>query len=225
MSKASPVHALLQLVEQIRELGKEIYEWKSRPTLKEVREFSQRKGELLKVLDDRATAVLQAGHKAGIKYDAVEGRVRNAAAYCREWLGWAWRYRGKAPQMPTEEQLEDDDALEAWTAAKESEAEQEREELERELGQAKSQLLRMGTVMAMSGPITADKPDKKTDKKQKNLYSISKNLDVHELAKRIRQPKNAGRKKIEIAREITEGNEKKAQTLVRELRRFPHLLR
>jgi len=72
--------------------------------------------------------------------------------------------------------------------------------------------------------IRAFRADNKADKKQKKWASIPKQTDVLKLAKKIRQERNSGRTKTDIAREITEGNERKAQTLLRELRRYPHLL-
>ncbi len=59
--------------------------------------------------------------------------------------------------------------------------------------------------------------DSKTD-------NLPENRDVIRLAKEINRNRESGRTNIDIARQFTESNERKAKSLLRELRRFPHLL-
>jgi hypothetical protein len=66
--------------------------------------------------------------------------------------------------------------------------------------------------------------DGKADDLKKNMPRIPRNHDVVKLAKAIKNPKNAGRPIIDIAREIAKGDETKAQSLARKLRDYPHLL-
>ena len=71
---------------------------------------------------------------------------------------------------------------------------------------------------------TALVTDKKADKKRRKA-AVPENPDVMRLATLIRNNlKNPGETKIGIARGFTSGDEEKAQTLLRELRRFPNLL-
>jgi hypothetical protein len=70
----------------------------------------------------------------------------------------------------------------------------------------------------------ADSADNKTDKSKKKRNTIPTNLDVAKLAKRVKKGMAEGRTKIDIAREFTESDEKKAMSLLRELRRYPRLL-
>jgi hypothetical protein len=65
--------------------------------------------------------------------------------------------------------------------------------------------------------------DGKADDLQKKLPRIPRNHDVVKLAKAIKNPKNAGRPIIDIARGIA-GDETKARSLARKLRDYPHLL-
>jgi hypothetical protein len=65
--------------------------------------------------------------------------------------------------------------------------------------------------------------DRKTDKRKTRAF-VPKNTKVLDLARRINAESPTGRSKIEIARELSDGNERDAQTLLRELRRFPNLL-
>jgi hypothetical protein len=66
--------------------------------------------------------------------------------------------------------------------------------------------------------------DKKADRLKKKLNTIPNNLDVLELARRIRKGRKQGQSNISVAREFAEGNEPKAQSLLRQLRRYPRLL-
>jgi hypothetical protein len=67
--------------------------------------------------------------------------------------------------------------------------------------------------------------DSKTDNQPKKSMPVPGNPDVAKLATRInRDRQKTGMSKTDIARDFCENNERKAQTLLRELRRFPHLL-
>jgi hypothetical protein len=66
--------------------------------------------------------------------------------------------------------------------------------------------------------------DNKPDKPKEKLFAIPENHEVIELAKRIKKGQAQGRSKIDIARGFTENDEKKAQSLLRQLRRHRWLL-
>ena len=63
--------------------------------------------------------------------------------------------------------------------------------------------------------------DSKADKSEKKL---PQNTDVLRLLKVLRKRGGNGVANIEIAREITEGNDRKAKSLLRQVRRYAHLL-
>jgi hypothetical protein len=69
----------------------------------------------------------------------------------------------------------------------------------------------------------ADKTDRRTDKPDSDRPLSPQNGDVTELARRIRKA-GRGETKKAVALDFTEGNEKYAQSLLRELRRYPNLL-
>lgn len=82
-------------------------------------------------------------------------------------------------------------------------------------------------VMSVMTPLTADTvlptkrtADTKTDK-QKQIQPDS--ADVRDLCHLLERELPAGRAQIDIAREFTNKNEKKAQSLLRQARRFRHL--
>ena len=56
-------------------------------------------------------------------------------------------------------------------------------------------------------------------------HSSSENADVVRLAKEINNRRDAEVSQNDIALQFTEGDEKKAQNLLRQLRRYPHLIR
>ncbi len=66
--------------------------------------------------------------------------------------------------------------------------------------------------------------DNKADNTRKKLREIPENPEVIRLAKEIKKKRNARRSKVDVARGFTEGNEKEAKNLLRQLRRFPSLL-
>jgi len=66
--------------------------------------------------------------------------------------------------------------------------------------------------------------DKEADKPKKKLRTIPENSEVLKLAKRIKKGRKEGRPQVDVAREFTEANEVKAQSLLRQLRRYPDLL-
>jgi hypothetical protein len=70
----------------------------------------------------------------------------------------------------------------------------------------------------------AGRPDEKADDSRKNVAKIPRNPHVCKLARAIRNPRNKKRSKIDLAREIMENDETKAQSIVRKLRDYRHLL-
>jgi hypothetical protein len=66
--------------------------------------------------------------------------------------------------------------------------------------------------------------DNKADNCKKKRFTVPENREVVELAKRIKKGLTQGRSKIDICREFTEHDEKKAQSLLRQLRRHRWLL-
>lgn len=68
-----------------------------------------------------------------------------------------------------------------------------------------------------------DRTTKRTGRKK----PTPENLDVAKLAKKIKRDSKSGEHttQIAVAREFTKGDEKRAQSLLRQLRRFPHLPR
>ena len=66
--------------------------------------------------------------------------------------------------------------------------------------------------------------DGKADEKSKKFVRAPRNPDVIQLAVKINKAEGSGRKKTDIAREFTDWNEKKTQSLLRRLRAYPHLL-
>ncbi|RIK74925.1 MAG: hypothetical protein DCC68_22145 [Planctomycetota bacterium] len=71
---------------------------------------------------------------------------------------------------------------------------------------------------------TEDGADSKTDNRKKIRQFVPENSDVLKLAKRIKRELPKGGTRNDIARDFTDGDEKKAQSLLRQIRRFPHLL-
>jgi hypothetical protein len=79
-----------------------------------------------------------------------------------------------------------------------------------------------------AGPATDPKADRradsKTDARKESGPTTPANPDVAKLAKRIRDNPDSQRTKIDIAREFTNNDETKANSLLRRLRSHPHLL-
>lgn len=71
-----------------------------------------------------------------------------------------------------------------------------------------------------------EQADKKTDSSKKIRSLLPANPDVVELARRIKKNKQSGHSKRSIANDFTDGDEAKAQSLLRQLRsdRYGHLL-
>jgi hypothetical protein len=90
--------------------------------------------------------------------------------------------------------------------------------------------LRVGALRELrstsEGPasFSSGRADRKADEKSKKLPRLPRNPDVYRLAAKINEAEGSGRKKIDIAREFADRNEKKTQSLLRKLRAFPHLL-
>lgn len=70
----------------------------------------------------------------------------------------------------------------------------------------------------------ADRADTKADKSEVKAVRLPQNVDVNELARLINKTVGAEGSKLAVARQFTDGDEKRAQNLLRQLRRFPHLL-
>jgi hypothetical protein len=66
--------------------------------------------------------------------------------------------------------------------------------------------------------------DSKTDNEKKSSPTIPENPRVSELAREINARRESGDTMMSIALEITEQDEQEAKTLLRQLRRFRHLL-
>ena len=66
--------------------------------------------------------------------------------------------------------------------------------------------------------------DRKTDSGKQSATVVPENLEVAKLAKKIRQELPKGGTKTDIARDFCDGDERKAQSLLRQLRRYPRLL-
>ncbi len=70
----------------------------------------------------------------------------------------------------------------------------------------------------------AVRADSRTDKEKKSSRPIPENPDVLALAKKINKERRQGGSMKEIALDYTEGDEQMAESLLRQLRRFPDLL-
>jgi hypothetical protein len=66
--------------------------------------------------------------------------------------------------------------------------------------------------------------DRKADKPKKNPRPLPENDDVRRLINRLNRELPGGKSMIEIALEFCEGSEKKAKSLLRQVRRYKHLL-
>ena len=66
--------------------------------------------------------------------------------------------------------------------------------------------------------------DNKPDKRQEKSSRVPRNKDVCKLINEASRKKNRDRPLIDIAREITDSNEKLAQSIARQARRYKHLL-
>jgi hypothetical protein len=70
----------------------------------------------------------------------------------------------------------------------------------------------------------ADKTDKHADKKSSSRVRLPENQDVLRLAKEINDRRDAELSQNDIALQFTKGDERKARNLLRQLRRYPHLI-
>jgi hypothetical protein len=66
--------------------------------------------------------------------------------------------------------------------------------------------------------------DNKPDNRGKKSHCVPENPQVLRLAKKIKKERQAGVSQIDSARDFCEGDETKAESLLRQLRRYPHLL-
>jgi hypothetical protein len=82
---------------------------------------------------------------------------------------------------------------------------------------------------ALSGPPLAAQPtdgaDSQADTPKKNSRPVPENQKVLQLAKKIKRDSQRGTSKIDSAREFCDGDERKAKSLLRQLRRYPDLLK
>jgi hypothetical protein len=79
-------------------------------------------------------------------------------------------------------------------------------------------------ILSTAALYRAGRPDEKPDGSKEKFVRLPRNQDVIRLAKAIKSPKNLGRPMIDIALEITQNNETRAESLVRKLRDYRHLL-
>jgi hypothetical protein len=81
-----------------------------------------------------------------------------------------------------------------------------------------------GTGALRKEEIRADRSGEKADKLRQKMAALDRvtveNPDVREFLRRVKQRKHQGRPWVAIAREITEENETRAQTILREVRRL-----
>jgi hypothetical protein len=82
----------------------------------------------------------------------------------------------------------------------------------------------MDRLLMFASQFGVGPPDEKEDGLREKFLRIPRNQDVIRLAKAIRSPKNRDRPMIDIALEIAENNETRAESLLRKLRDFRHLL-
>ena len=72
-------------------------------------------------------------------------------------------------------------------------------------------------------PGVGGQADSKADKKPKKSHPVPVNPDILKLAKKIKKDREKGISLIDSAREFCEGNERRAQSLLRQVRRYPGL--
>jgi hypothetical protein len=78
-------------------------------------------------------------------------------------------------------------------------------------------------VVAALDETERTRADTTADTKSKGRVRLPKCRDTLRLAKLINDSIDGELSQIDIARQFTEGNEKRAQTLMRAVRRYPHL--
>jgi hypothetical protein len=66
--------------------------------------------------------------------------------------------------------------------------------------------------------------DSKTDRKKSPVARLPRNPDVLKLAREVQRRSRKGETREQIAREIADGNERQAESMLRQLRRYSHLL-
>jgi hypothetical protein len=72
-------------------------------------------------------------------------------------------------------------------------------------------------------PGAGGQADSKADKKPKKSHPVPVNPDILKLAKKLKKDREKEMSLIDIAREFCEGNERRAQSLLRQVRRYPGL--
>jgi hypothetical protein len=94
-----------------------------------------------------------------------------------------------------------------------------------QLAEAQGQQESGAVVRADNGADTTVRADNSADSEEKISEPLPDNHAILRLAKLIKSKKGTGESRNSIARDFTEGNERRAQSLLRELRRYPHLLK
>ena len=103
------------------------------------------------------------------------------------------------------------------------------------MGQLQRELERLGNLLtespalapgeASTPALDATRADKNADKRPSSRVPLPKNQNILRLAKAINDHRDQERSQNDIALQFTNGDEKQADTLLREVRRFPHLIR
>jgi hypothetical protein len=75
-----------------------------------------------------------------------------------------------------------------------------------------------------ASPSGRGQADNKPDNRRKKSHPVPENPEVLKLAKKINRERKEGVSQIDCARELCENDERKANSLLRQLRRYPHLL-
>src|SRR5260370_2089543 len=79
-------------------------------------------------------------------------------------------------------------------------------------------------VEKLRNGLPSRRTDRKADEKLKKFVRFPRNSDVLNLAAKINKAEVSGRKKTDIAREFTDWDETKTQSLLRSVPASPHLL-
>jgi hypothetical protein len=77
---------------------------------------------------------------------------------------------------------------------------------------------------ATKGQDPGVRADNGADTKKKKRFHSPENAEILQLAAKIKRERGSGNSKNQIALDFTDGDHKKAASLLRELRRYPHLL-
>ena len=83
---------------------------------------------------------------------------------------------------------------------------------------------RLISALDATEPSNAGKTEKGADKKSSSRVRLPKNHDVFRLAKQINDRGDEESSQSDIARQFTGGDKKKARNLLRQVRRYRHLI-